>query len=326
MSKAQLALALSKLPEVKDDRVLVGTNTADDAGIIKIRPDLALVQTVDVFAPVVDDPYTFGRIAAVNSISDIYAMGGKPISALNVVGFPMDLATEVLGEMLHGAQDAANEAGVAILGGHTFQDSELRFGLSVTGEIHPERIYTNSNAQPGDRLLLTKPLGTGTVIQAMMTRGVVSESLYRETVESMVTSNLKASEAMAGLVNACTDITGFGFLGHCWELADGSNLEAEIIAGNIPILPNVLDLIREDVTDAGMKMNLNSFEKYARFDETVPSEYKTLVYSSETSGGLLLAVPENNLDRISSELDSRGVFWADVGRMTKENRGFVSVI
>jgi len=273
----------------------------------------------------VNDPFTFGRIAAINSISDVYAMGADPLAALNVVGFPGGLEPEILGEMLHGGQEAAADAGVPILGGHTFQDSEIRYGLAVTGEIHPDKIITNSDAKPGDKLILTKPLGTGTVIQAMVTRGVVSESLYRAAIDSMTTPNLEASRAMRGIANACTDITGFGFLGHCWEIAEASGAGVVLTASCIPVMPKVLDLIRDGVIDAGTKQNRNSFEKYAIFNSDVPSEYGTLLYSSETSGGLLIAVPEDKVAVLQQDLRQRGVSDVIVGEVTSENTGVVGV-
>ncbi len=318
-----MALALSYLPPVKDDRVLVGTNTADDAGIIRISEDRALVHTVDVFAPVVNDPYTFGKIAAINSLSDVYAMGGKPLAALNVVGFPGGMGPEVLGEMLKGGQDAAVEAGVAMLGGHTFQDAEIRYGLAITGEIHPDEIITNAGARAGDVLILTKPLGTGTVIQALVSRGVVSESLYRQAVEVMTTSNAGAAEAMKGIAAACTDVTGFGFLGHCWEMAEASGLSVAIDVNEIPVLPKVLDLIKDGVTDAGMKQNLNSFEKGIEFDKSVPEEWKTLLYGSETSGGFLIACPESKSVELQQNLRNNDCLAQVIGRFHDSGKGKV---
>ncbi len=325
MSRAQLALALSYLPAFTDDRILVGTNTADDAGVIRIAPDRALAHTVDVFAPVVNDPYTFGRIAAVNSISDIYAMGGTPLAALNVVGFPGNLDVSVLGEMLRGGQDAALEAGVAMLGGHTFQNAEIRYGLAVMGEVHPDRIVTNSRAKAGGVLILTKPLGTGVVIQALASRGVVSESVYRAAVALMCESNRVASEVMRGCALACTDITGFGLAGHCWEMAEGSGVGAVIEAAKLPTLPQALELIRDGVVEAGVRQNRNSFEKYCRFGATLPDEYNTLVFSSETSGGLLIAAAPEKTDEMLRELNARRVKAVVVGYLTSDNPGTVSI-
>ena len=327
MSKAQLALALAKVPQIQDDRILVGSNTADDAGVFRIAPDRALVHTVDLLAPVVNDPYTFGRIAAVNSLSDVYAMGGTPLSALNVLGFPARIDAEVVGEILRGGQDAVVEDGAVVLGGHTFQDAEIRYGLAVTGEISPTEIYTNSGCKPGDLLILTKPLGTGTVIQALMTRGVVPEELYRTVVASMTTSNRVASELMRKhRASACTDITGFGFLGHCWEMMDASGLDAEIWTKKLPTFLKVLDLIREGVVDAGVKMNRNSFEQNVIFTDDVGNHIQTLLFASETSGGLLISIAEVRAGELLDDLTRSGLKQsAVIGRVTNTDAGKVKV-
>lgn len=321
-----MALALSGLTPITDERVLVGTNTADDAGIIQITPDLALVQTVDVFAPIVDDAYTFGRIAAVNSLSDIYAMGGTPLSALNVVGFPNDLPNEVLAEMLQGGQDEIIKAGAVLLGGHTFQSAELRYGLSITGLIHPDDIITNQGAKPGDKLIYTKSLGTGTIIHAMASRGTVTSELYEMAVETMTTSNRDAAISMRGKANACTDITGFGFIGHCWEMASGSGLGMDIFIKSLPILPRTLDLIRDGVTNVGTKQNRNSFEEYVILDGDVPAEYEILLYNAETSGGLLISVGVNRVDYLLQDLENIGVKAVVVGEVTASHAGKVRII
>ncbi len=320
-----MALALSDLPSVNDPRILVGSNTADDAGVIRISDDLALVHTVDVFAPVVDDPFTFGKIAAINSISDVYAMGGKPVATLNIIGFPGDLGTEVLGEILRGAQDVVLEAGAVPMGGHTFQDSEVRFGLAVTGTVPPDRIITNAGAKPGDKLLLTKKLGTGTVVQATMTRGVVTETLYRECVGSMMRSNRRTSELMVDYANACTDITGFGFLGHCWEIAVASGVGVRLNAGALPIFPKVVELIGDGVVDAAVKQNRNSFENYVSFSKDVNDTYRTVLFSSETSGGLLMAVPEVKAQKLMENLQKEGELVAIVGDIVSDHLGIIVV-
>ena len=321
-----MALALSGIPPVNDPRILVGSNTADDAGVIRIDDDLALVHTVDVFAPVVDDPFTFGKIAAINSISDVYAMGGRPIATLNVIGFPSNLGTEVLGEILRGAQEAVLEAGAVPMGGHTFQDSEVRFGLAVTGKISPDKIITNAGAKPGDKLILTKKLGTGTVVQAIITRGVVSETLYRECVDSMMSSNRRASELMIGYANACTDITGFGFAGHCWEIADASGIGAKIYSEALPVFPKVLDLIGDGIVDAAVKQNRNSFEDYIVYHEGISEVYRTLLFSSETSGGLLIAVPEAEARCLVDRLQKDGEPAAIVGEIVDEHPGKLVIL
>lgn len=312
---------------IDDPRVIVGSNTADDACVFQISPDRALVHTVDLFAPAVDDPYTFGRIAAINSLSDIYAMGGKPLSAMNVLGIPGNLESGIISDILHGGQDAIVEAGAAMLGGHTFQDSEIRYGLAITGVISPDRIFTNSRANPGDLLVLTKRLGTGTIIQAMMTRGVIPEAVYKMVVDSMLFSNRRASELMEKYeASACTDITGFGFLGHTWEMAEASKVGMTIYCDKLPIFPLAMDLIRDGVEDAGVGMNRNSFEKVIEFDADIPAEYEKLLYNSETSGGLLIALPEDQAGNLVERLLEEGCDSAAVvGEVVKENPGRIVV-
>ena len=320
-----MALALSGLAPIVDERVLVGTNTADDAGVIRITPDLALVQTVDVFAPIVDDAYTFGRIAAINSLSDIYAMGGMPLSALNVVGFPSDLPNEVLADMLRGGQDEIIKAGAVLLGGHTYQSTELRYGLSITGTIHPDDIITNQGAQAGDKLIFTKSLGTGTIVHAMASRGAVVTDLYEAAVESMLISNRDAAHVMKGKANACTDITGFGFIGHCWEMASACGLGMDIFIDCLPILPRVLELIRGGITNVGTKQNRNSFEDYAIFDDEIPPDYEILLYNAETSGGLLISVDGNKSNALMLALENIGVKAVIVGEVTTDHPGKVRI-
>ena len=321
-----MALALSGLTPITDERVLVGTNTADDAGIIQVTPDLALVQTVDVFAPIVDDAYTFGRIAAINSLSDIYAMGGTPLSALNVVGFPQDLPNEVLSEMLQGGQDEVNKAGAVLLGGHTYQSTELRYGLSITGQIHPDEIITNQGAKPGDKLIFTKSLGSGTIIHAMVSRGTIMSELYNAAVETMTISNRIAAVAMKGKANACTDITGFGFIGHCWEMANASGFGMDIFIHRLPVLPRTLDLIRGGVTNVGTKQNRNSFEEFVIIDDEVPDEYEILLYNAETSGGLLMSVDKNKVEELLQDLDNKGERGVVVGEVTTDHPRKVRII
>jgi len=295
--------------------------------VFQISPDYALVHTVDVFAPAVDDPYTFGRIAAINSLSDIYAMGGKPLSAMNVLGIPGNLDSEVVSDILRGGQDAIIDAGAAMLGGHTFQDTEIRYGLAITGVISPDKIYTNSSVNPGNVLVLTKRLGTGTIIQAMMTRGVIPEAVYKMTVDSMLTSNRRASELMQKFTaQGCTDITGFGFLGHTWEMAEASKVGMTIYVDKLPVFPLTMDLIRDGVEDAGVTMNRNSFEKMIEFDVDVPTEYQSLMYNSETSGGLLITLPEDQAYEFIARLHDEGhESAAVVGIVTDEDAGIVKV-
>jgi len=327
MPRAQLALALEGLPQVSDSRVLVGHNSADDAGVLKIDDSLALVTTVDLLAPVVDDPHEYGFIAATNCLSDIYAMGGDPLVCLNVVGWPTSMNPEVLGEIMAGSQEAVLEAGAVVLGGHTFQDSEIRYGLAVTGRIDPRRIFVNSGARVGDDLILTKPLGTGTVVQCTISRGAAPERAYKATIASMRTSNAGAASVMREIgASACTDITGFGFLGHCWEMASGSEVGIDISVASLPTFPLVHELIREGITDGSHKMNMNSFRHGIRFEVEDPL-YATLLYSSETSGGLLIAVDPALTESMLSKLRAAGLdASAAIGKVVDDHRGVVRVI
>lgn len=322
-----MALALQHLPSISDPRVLVGNNTADDAGVFALTDDLALVTTVDMLAPVVDDPYEFGAIAAANCLSDIYAMGGEPLVCLNIVGWPTAKPAEVLGEILRGSQDAVAAAGAVTIGGHTFQDAEIRYGLAVTGRIRPDRIFTNSNARVGDVLVLTKPLGTGTVVQCTISRGAAPGGAFRAAVESMRTPNAAAARAMREVdAHACTDITGFGFLGHAWEFAQGSRVGLEVRTSALPLFPRVPELIREGIVDGSHKMNRNSFRRGIRFEAGDPV-FETLLYSSETSGGLLISVAPEATDDLLRRLHDGGCdAAAAIGRVVEEHPGEVRVL
>ncbi len=322
-----MALALENLPSISDSRVLVGHNNADDAGVFSIDDDLALVTTVDLLAPVVDDPYDFGAIAATNCLSDIYAMGGDPLVCLNVVGWPTALGPDVLGEILRGSQDVVVAAGAAVVGGHTFQDAEIRYGLAITGRIHPDRIFTNSSAREGDVLVLTKPLGTGTVVQCTISRGAAPGRSFQEAVHAMRTSNAAAARAMREVgASACTDVTGFGFLGHCFEMANASRVGIVIEASRLPLFPMVPELIGEGIVDGSHKMNRNSFHQGIRFEASDPI-FETLLYSSETSGGLLIAVAPEGADELLGRLRDESAGDIDViGRVVGEHPGEVRVV
>jgi selenide,water dikinase len=304
----------------------VGHNNADDAGILKIDDSLALVTTVDLLAPVVDDPFDYGYIAATNCLSDVYAMGGDPLVCLNVVGWPTAMKPDVLGEILQGSQEAVAKSGAVVLGGHTFQDSEIRYGLAVTGRIDPEKIFTNAGARPGDDLVLTKPLGTGTVIACTVSRGAAPREAYQEALASMKRSNATAAKAMRrAKAHACTDITGFGFLGHCSEIARAAKAGVEIRARSLPVLPDVLDIMAEGIVDGSHKMNLNSFKEAVSFEWDDPT-YKVLLYSSETSGGLLIAVDPDSTGNMLEELHGEGLTKAAViGSVVADHPGIVAV-
>jgi selenide,water dikinase len=291
MGPGDLARALAPLPHRDDPRLLVGRETFDDAGVFLVSEDLALVQTVDFFAPIVDDPYTFGRIAAANALSDVYAMGGEPMTALNIVGFPASAAPiEVLTEMLRGGQDAVHEAGAFIVGGHTIIDEEIKYGLAVTGRADPRRLLTNAGAKPGDRLVLTKPIGTGLLATAAKSRAV-PEHAYRAMIQSMSMLNGEASRAaLARGVTCATDITGFGLLGHASHIARASNVSLEIRADAVPVLEGAREAWRDGARTGGADRNARYLEPLVHWGSAT-DEMRALLLDPQTSGGLLVALP-----------------------------------
>jgi selenide,water dikinase len=305
---------LRRLPVTANERVLVGYGTADDAGVYKLRDDLALVQTVDFFTPIVDDPFDFGRIAAANALSDVYAMGGTPISALNIAAFPIEtLDAQILEKILEGGASIAQQAGVAILGGHTIKDSEPKYGMAVLGTIHPGRVVTNANARPGDLLVLTKPLGTG-VLATALKRGEVPESAMQEAIAWMATLNDRASAAMlqAG-AHACTDITGYGLLGHAAEMARASGVALHIEASKVPLIPGVLDLIERGVVPGGSKDNALTHAEFTSFDASVSASLALALSDAQTSGGLLIALPPERFDTLQTALSGAQVLCVAIG-------------
>ena len=291
MGPGDLARALAPLPHRDDPRQLVGRETYDDAGVFLVSDDLALVQTVDFFAPIVDDPYTFGRIAAANALSDVYAMGGEPLTALNIVGFPASAAPlEVLTEILRGGQDAVHEAGAFIVGGHTIIDEEIKYGLAVTGRADPRRLLTNAGAKPGDRLILTKPLGTGLLATAAKSRAI-REDVYRTMIASMSALNRDASRAaLAAGATCATDITGFGLLGHASHIARASDVSLEIHVGNVPVLPGAREAWRDGARTGGAERNVRYLDPLVAWGST-SEEDRALIVDPQTSGGLLVALP-----------------------------------
>ena len=291
---AAIGPLLAGLTGSRDPNVLVGFDTADDAGVYRLRDDLALVQTVDFFTPIVDDPFDFGRIAATNALSDIYAMGATPVSALNLVAFSLeDLGADVLREILRGAAAVAQEAGVAILGGHSIEDAEPKFGMAVTGVVHPDEILTNAGGRPGDALVLTKPLGAGAVSTAVKRK--VPGAPLQEAVAVMTTLNREGADAArAAGAHALTDVTGFGLLGHLHELALASGLAAHVDAAAVPAIAGVLELLSDPEQGSvagGTKRNRAHAEQFTTFAPGVPEERRWLVTDAMTSGGLLAAVP-----------------------------------
>jgi selenide,water dikinase len=285
---------LSAMPRIANPNVLVGFDTADDAGVYRLTPDLALVQTVDFFTPIVDDPFTFGAIAAVNSLSDVYAMGGTPISSLSIVAFPANGDTEVLEAILLGGFEKMREANCAILGGHSVADSEIKFGYAVTGTIHPDRVKPNSGARPGDVLVFTKAIGTG-VIGTALKRGIAPEVSVDAAIASMLTLNRAACEAMLHFdVHGCTDVTGFGFLGHAREMALASSVTLEIDTAAIPLLPGALDAVHAGAVPNGLKNNREfvscAVDAGNDANTDIDAALLDLLYDPQTSGGLLISL------------------------------------
>ena len=308
------------MPAVTDPNLLVGINTGDDAAVYKMNDDLAIVSTVDFFPPIVDDPFIFGEIAAANALSDVYAMGGKPIIALNIVGFPVGLPHDILGEVLRGGASKAQEAGVLIVGGHTVDDEEPKYGLSVTGVVKPGSQVANTGARPGDALVLTKPIGTGIITTAGKQQRVSDDTLNR-AVKIMSELNRAASEAMMSVgVNACADITGFGLLGHLRLIAQGSAASARISVSAIPVIDGVADLLAEGIAPGGTHRNLESIADLVHWHPDIDDQTRILLADAQTSGGLLIAVAPAKLDALLIALADAGVQTrAVIGEIAPQN-------
>ena len=297
---------LQQLPEMTHPNLLVGTKTSDDAAVYKLTDDLAIVLTVDFFPPIVDDPFIFGQIAAANSLSDVYAMGAKPIAALNIVGFPSDLDMSILGEILKGGASKALEAGIVIAGGPSVVDAEPKYGLSVTGIVNPGNQTANSNSKPGDLLLLTKPIGTG-VITTAGKQEKVDSNVLDNAVEIMATLNKSASEAMISVgVNACSDVTGFGLLGHLREMMEGSRTAAHIYKSSVPVIEGTEYLLNQGIAPGGTMRNLESVNPTVLWDEGITENDKILLCDAQTSGGLLISINPNKADKLQKLLSETG--------------------
>ena len=319
---------LAHLPLPQDPAVLVGADTADDAAVYRLDDGTAIVQTVDFFTPIVDDAYWFGAISAANSLSDIYAMGARPLFALNIVGFPSNrLPLRVLEQILQGAQDKAAEAGINIIGGHTVDDTEPKFGLAVTGVVHPDRVVRNSTARPGDVLVLTKPLGTG-IIATAVKRGLADAADAREAAELMATLNRAAAEAMVEVgVHACTDITGFGLLGHLREMAAGSGVDVTLHAAAVPTLDAAWPFAGADVVPGGTLDNLAYVEKQVTFAPGVSRVAQLILADAQTSGGLLISLPAERAGTLLAALQERGVASAAIiGEVTAPGAGHITIL
>ena len=299
----------------------------DDAGVYKLTDNLAVIQTVDFFTPIVDDPYTFGQITAANALSDVYAMGGKPLTAMNIVCFPTkSLDISVLKDILRGGIDKMSEAKVRLVGGHSIDDPELKYGLAVTGTVHPKRLVTNSGAKAGDKLILTKPLGIGIITTALKSRMVGQETVSKVT-KCMTTLNDKASELMQEIgVHACTDITGFGFLGHAIQAAQNSGVGISLDIASIPLFPEASELVKQGIGPGGLQRNREFYSPCVKIANVVPTDIQDILFDPQTSGGLLICLAPRKAELLLGRLQEAGVEnTAIVGEVVSEPRGKVIV-
>ncbi|HTX60559.1 MAG TPA: selenide, water dikinase SelD [Verrucomicrobiae bacterium] len=322
LGAAELRAVMAQVTPATDERVLVGYATGDDAGVYLVADGVALVQTVDFFTPIVDDPFDFGRIAATNALSDVYAMGGRPHTALNIAAFPEDLDLSILARILEGGAQVARAAGVAVLGGHTIKDAEPKYGMAITGTVDPARIVTNAGARPGDALVLTKPLGTG-ILTTARKRGAISAEALGEAIGWMTTLNDTAAHAMlAAGARAATDVTGFGLLGHAGGLARASGVRLRIDASAVPFMSGVLDLIRSGVAPGGTLHNARTHAEFTTFAESVPEELRLGLSDAQTSGGLLICVDPTRVDALRAALRAARLCDALLGRV-EEGKGIL---
>lgn len=311
--------ALNNLPKFYNENLLVGFDNSDDACVYKINDDTAIIQTVDFFPPMVDDPYTFGQIAATNALSDIYAMGGTPSLALNLLCFPSCLPPSIMHDILAGGYDKVREAGAVIAGGHTISDSTPKYGLSVTGFAHPSSILTNSNAKTGDVLVLTKPLGIG-IMNTASKAGLLDSNKIKEVSNIMTTLNKYAKESMSNLkVNSCTDVTGFSLLGHSYEMASGSNKTIELFSNSIPLISDSLDFARMGIIPEGMYNNLEYLNDKFNVTSNLPQELIDVLLDPQTSGGLLLSMPEKDAKEYLSRMENHTSHCRIIGQVLEKD-------
>jgi selenide, water dikinase len=325
---------LKKLPRSTDPNLLVGFETSDDAGVYQIADDLALVQTADFFTPIADDPFVFGQIAAANSLSDIYAMGGRPISSLSLVGFPPSGEPETLEQILRGGLEKMAEAGCTIVGGHSVRDEDLKFGYAVTGLIHPKKIWRNVGAQPGDALILTKPLGTG-VISTALKQDRAEQAWVAASVASMVRLNRDAADAVREVenldhkgasVHAVTDVTGFGLLGHAREMAIGSRVSLRLDHQHLTYLAGAIEAARAGFFSGGLKSNREFLEGCVEFSSGLPDEIRALLYDPQTSGGLLIAIAPGLTGTLMPLLKNRGISAQIIGSVLDKRSPLIEIV
>ena len=310
-----------------DERVVVGFDKADDAAVVRLEGDRYILQTVDFFTPIVDDPYMYGQIAAANSISDIYAMGGTPLFALNILGFPInDLPKEILSKILQGGADKAKEAGVSIIGGHSIDDKEPKYGLVVTGEVSQDQLVKNSGAEPGDAILLTKPLGTG-----IITTGIKKEQASAESISAAIDSMALLNKLAGSMLNehsvhAATDVTGFGLLGHAAELCRNSNVAMQINYSDLKFLPGTEQLAQQDNIPEGTKRNLSYASQFTHFAESITELHQLMIADSQTSGGLLIALPQERADKFLINYNDKASITAfQIGKVTEKSETLITV-
>lgn len=306
------------LPKFESDRLLVGLDTSDDAAVYKLNEETALIQTLDFFTPIVDDPYQFGQIAAANALSDVYAMGGIPLIALNIVAFPNCLPIEVLGEILRGGADKVKEAGALLVGGHSIEDNEPKYGLSVTGTVHPDKVLANSTAKPGDVLILTKPVGLG-ILNTCIKEELLEQDLVEEAIRVMATLNKVAAELMIETgAHACTDITGFGLIGHALEMAEGSKVSIELDSHAVPVMEGALENARMGLVPAGTYKNRDYAGERVRIDPTISEAMIDVLYDPQTSGGLLISLDPERAQILETLYGEKlQTAFARVGRVTE---------
>jgi len=317
---------LDKIAPGTSDALILGFETSDDAAVYRLSDDMAALLTVDFFTPIVDDPYDFGRIAAANSLSDIYAMGGRPLTAMNLLAFPCSMGADIVGEVVRGGAEKVTEAGAVTVGGHTIDDKEPKFGLSVFGTVHPDKVVRNRGALVGDVIFLTKPIGTG-IIGTALKRGLEDEETARDCIESMATLNRLACEAMVEVgVSACTDVTGFGLLGHLHEMVEASGCGAELLVDEVPLFDRVATYAEQGVVPgrtADVVAWSDEFVLWAGGSEA--DTWMRILCDPQTSGGLMIAVPAEDADRLAELLTARGVLAARIGRCTADTPGRITV-
>lgn len=321
-----MASVLTVIPKVSHEKLIVGLETSDDAAVYKVSDDKAIILTLDFFTPVVDDPYTFGKIAAANSLSDIYAMGGEPTVAMNIVCFPQCEDMAILREILRGGSDKVTESGAILVGGHTVDDMEPKYGLSVTGEVHPDRVRANSHVEIGDVLILTKPIGTG-IINTAIKGEIADEQDYEEAVLVMEYLNKYPADALKKIdVNGVTDVTGFGLLGHVLEMAKGSGCTIEVDGESVPMLRNAREYANMGIIPAGMYKNLDYISPDVYVTEGVKQDILDVLYDPQTSGGLLISVPQERASELIEELRNfKALCYDIIGRAVEKKEKYVIV-